>query len=494
MGPRFSRLPPAYNDKIEGVYVPDNNWSNAVQTSITDGQNQAMYRISMDTPGLKDPAVGLNKNFTATYKCGDSNTLKAVPDVYAEANGTTVTFDCTKEAEKCSGFRLTLNDNGTLTLTDSSGTKIGTDMGTPIPKDAAKIQAYTAVEGKYKRNFLLGGEILALNEWIGSPKGTCRLIFEDDGSGKKALRIKYEMSGCSTAFPLDDVSMEVYNISDLKRTNNVGKVGYVNELGQLRPYPSTMLTFVNAYDKIDGYNVIGEDITVTGAAPTTAEACKQACTNYNLNSTPKCAGVVFNTKTNECKLKSEAIYNKPRIKDSHYQYYVRRKGVMPDASCPQEVKSVESSVWDAFSSARITGYAGAKYTGLGKPMTVKDKCGMAKKIEAEVKAVETQKYKFEKVSNAWKGKVDGLNRKYQKIFPKIKKQSEALASEFRQFMNDNQNMDLTGDQLKQLQAMTEDQDLHMMSENYKHILWSILAIIIIMSVIKFTKTMAAAPT
>jgi hypothetical protein len=33
-----------------------------------------------------------------------------------------------------------------------------------------------------------------------------------------------------------------------------------------------------------------------------------------------------------------------------------------------------------------------------------------------------------------------------------------------------------------------------MSENYKHILWSILAIIIVMSVIKFTKTMAAAPT
>ena len=52
--------------------------------------------------------------------------------------------------------------------------------------------------------------------------------------------------------------------------------------------------------------------------------------------------------------------------------------------------------------------------------------------------------------------------------------------------------DWTGEQLQNLQAMTEDRDLNMMSQNYRHILWSILAIIIIIGTLKMTKTNAAA--
>ena len=48
--------------------------------------------------------------------------------------------------------------------------------------------------------------------------------------------------------------------------------------------------------------------------------------------------------------------------------------------------------------------------------------------------------------------------------------------------------DWTGEQLKQLNAMNEDRDLNRISQNYKHILWSILAIIIIIAAIRITRS------
>ena len=52
--------------------------------------------------------------------------------------------------------------------------------------------------------------------------------------------------------------------------------------------------------------------------------------------------------------------------------------------------------------------------------------------------------------------------------------------------------DWTGEQLQNLAAMREDRDLNMMSQNYRHIMWSILAIIIIIGTMKMTKIKAAA--
>jgi predicted nucleic-acid-binding Zn-ribbon protein len=217
--------------------------------------------------------------------------------------------------------------------------------------------------------------------------------------------------------------------------------------------------------------------------------------DFSGNTVNLCAGVIFNSTdaADKCKLKSAAIYNMPRIKDSNYQYYIRTKVGNADASCPQTSEPVDSSKWDTFAAARSSSYSGMGYTGMGANMTSTSKCGMENYVENEVNAVEEQKTLFAGVTNAWSDKITDLKTKYDSLYASAKTNTAALSDEFKNFINNNQNMDFTGDQLKQLQAMTEDQDLLMVSENYKHILWSILAIIIIMGTIKFAKTMAAAP-
>ena len=67
-----------------------------------------------------------------------------------------------------------------------------------------------------------------------------------------------------------------------------------------------------------------------------------------------------------------------------------------------------------------------------------------------------------------------------------------LKNTFSDLTNSRKDLkDWSGDQLKQLNAMNEDRDLNMMSENYKHIMWSILAIVIIIGTIKMTKKAVA---
>ena len=55
----------------------------------------------------------------------------------------------------------------------------------------------------------------------------------------------------------------------------------------------------------------------------------------------------------------------------------------------------------------------------------------------------------------------------------------------------NEPSDWSGEQLEQILAMNEDSQLNMVSQNYKHILWSILAIIIVIATIRLTKRNAS---
>ena len=47
--------------------------------------------------------------------------------------------------------------------------------------------------------------------------------------------------------------------------------------------------------------------------------------------------------------------------------------------------------------------------------------------------------------------------------------------------------DWSGEQGEQLDALIEDRELNMESQSYKHIMWSILAILIIIAIIKLVK-------
>jgi hypothetical protein len=541
-------------------YVPAGNWTNNVINSLGSAENETLlYPISVDPMG--DPAPNCPKDFTASYSCGLNTNLKKIL-VAREANGQDATFDCSAEGTQCNNLKLTLTDEGKLTLTSLDGAKVIWDsvsngsnplMQTilpanhqfQIPDDNNKpltIPAY-AGDGKvneavdvgegggpgrrYPNNYLLPGQMLELGQWIGSPSGTCRLIMGTP-EAPNSLQVVMNILGCNTLDATstslagvagtgvgagavkvtpDTNSARLYTIPPI-HNENIGKVGYVNNKGQLQMYPDTkMTTYGEQFEQIAPETPANSGYNITGAflgAPfqtDTVETCQARCTtggrdaakdkdNVMEYDTQACAGVIFDTRTTtteNCQLLDKTMYGQKRIIDNNYQYYIRQKGVMgQDNSCPSDVNIQNAGFWNSLDKVA--------------DMTGSTKCGLAKYVETERGKVASElPTVYNNLQNrdrtGFKFWYEQLQYKYALLKDKIFNTHTAIDANFKELKETKQNLaDWSGEQLQNLEAMNEDRDLNMMSQNYRHILWSILAIIIILGTIKFTKSVGSGPS
>ena len=167
--------------------VAQGNWTSYVQDFVKNNA-VANYVISGN-----DPAVGCLKDFTATYQCGSLPTMKTI-FVPGEAGGKTATFDCSAENQACSGFKLTLGDDGNLVLTNMASTQI---WASNTMKTGLALDEFKATNGKYGRNYLMAGETLGLGEFMGSPSGNCYLIMAPGPDGGNGLQLNYSVANCN---------------------------------------------------------------------------------------------------------------------------------------------------------------------------------------------------------------------------------------------------------------------------------------------------------
>ena len=466
--------------------VPAGNWTENVKLAISQSPN---YIIGLEG----DPAEGCDtKNFTAEYKCGISDVIKTIPTMN-DAHGKSVAFNCDADRAKCNRLKLTLSDDGVLNLTDTNATN-GQVLWTKAPPaaitgNAVALDNFKAVNGKkfgvetQGRNYLNSGEFLSVGEFIGSPTGTCRLEMVKSGTNN-TLKVGYNVVGCTTTDPINSNSNKTYTIP-LEGSNNVGKIGYVNSTGQLQVYPASMVSYTNAYEQTGNYTFLGGNIG-TNTSVSDVSSCWTNCSENT-----SCAGVVFDSSNTMCQLKDGSIYSSTRYIDNNYQLYMRSKGVNDDVatSCSKDVYICSSDDWDSIISS-YDGNIGTKgATGLN--MTNDTKCGLANYTKDERTEVNTFSGTLRTIASSFTDKITNLLQKNHDLKTNIKANKDRLQSDIDEFIEGNQTNDWTGEQLQQLKAMTEDRDLNMMSYNYKHILWSILAILIIIGIIKYSKTIAS---
>jgi hypothetical protein len=165
------------------------NWTSYIQ-DFTKDKDVALYTFGKD--GAVDPAPGCDKSFFAFYKCGSDPKWKTII-LDKASTGSGALFDCSTESKACSGFRLTLGDDGNLVLTDAANKQIWTSN---TKKTGLAMDEFKAAKGKYGRNYLLAGEVLGLGEFMGSPSGNCYLIM-DKGPGGNGLQLNYSVLNCN---------------------------------------------------------------------------------------------------------------------------------------------------------------------------------------------------------------------------------------------------------------------------------------------------------
>lgn len=262
---------------------------------------KSYYSINVNNDDLTDTAVGCPKNFTLNYTCG----LQPKTVSYDMGEGQVAVMDCTEEVKACKVY-LIMQDDGNLCMykgdepTDEVQSSLWCSwtngkQGVPNPD-------WKKENGKNGRSYLLVGESLNRGEWIGNSNGTMRLLLDFDGllvlqiSNIKNLCTK---NNVNINFGSGLVNAIYSIIPGIK--SFLGKMAYVDADSVAHEYTPDQLQGQNTYAVYSGYDSVGNDFAVYNV--NNLSECEQECSK-----TDQCRAFVYTSNT--CYLKNENAYPK----------------------------------------------------------------------------------------------------------------------------------------------------------------------------------------
>ena len=473
---------------------------------------QGQYR-SYYQPGYSwDPAVGCNKNFVGSYKCG-KNTPKSISA--EQATGTVIAFDCSAEHNACTNFRLELTTSGELRFTDRNGDEMATPTRAAyafnannsakktneslnpgqLPGDIAKLNAMvlnSQLPNLTRRHvqYMYPTQSLVQGQYLCSQTGNCFLVLTPSGALEvRALKIKSSKQTAEgdnkNKFIGTDPQAQSCALYELEGLNvdNLGKVANISIDGKRRMYSNGQLALGRKYVEIQGTDSAGrvlsydnpgnalETITNdTGAI----DYCFEQCSNR-----PDCGGFVVSTAdTGTCQLKTTDMFpvgNRVKSNSAHlYKRLYAPKPVSESCSKPDNsgVVAIDSVLFDHYPIDKAD-----------PRMSRSTLCGVDQ-------IVETPTSDFASAS-------DNLTSIYDRIMggirSLIKKQTQYNLIRDDPAMNVGEKIgtyttmtDEIGEHMEReetVKGAEEDTRIELISETYKYILWSILAIAIIIAIV-----------
>lgn len=454
-------------DGYNSYSVNIGNWTQYVQT--LDNQPEGVFVVKQ-TGSTDDPAHGCEKEFITSYQCGNNET-KSI-NLSKEASGKIAVLNCRDESSYCNGFKLTIKDDYNLYLTDTNGKLIWKTFVNNTNNVGIMNPEKSAANSKYKRNYLNAGEYLDDGEFVGSPSGNCYLQFIKD----KGIFLFYDKINCSKVakenayYATKNVSpyrtMATYSIANPPDNSNIGKAGYISQDGKIKEYSTKMQTWSDNYIELGNYANPGDSINQFGA--TSANECMTGC-----NETDDCVGFVFSGGS--CQLKNaDQMYPKTmKMIDNNSKLYKRNIAIDGDASCSMPVKSIGSDVW--------TNYLSDGY------MNSASKCSLGA-------ATQKQQKKLDKINSSLLGTVNDIETKLNKLNESDKKLLRERGLNENKIKNNLKNYKKLENKYNHYNlnkattdGMNETSELQMISDNYWYMVWSILAISILIGSIKLAK-------
>ena len=467
---QIGKIVPLAYTKIPANPIPSmiGNWTTYIVNKIL-GRNVASYIIGSEGA---DPSVGCAKQFSVNYKCGlgASKTI----DIDAEAAGKTLQFDCASETTLCAGYRLTLGDDGKVSINDLYGNFIWATTAVNDPA-ALVIESNKAVNTKYGRNYLNAGDTLALNEFIGSPSGNYYLIMiVDETTNNAGLQVRYTIYNCNDINTKDRVGNDkntnfIYQINKASR-DYLGKVGFINNDGALQEYSSDMIQPNTDYDFIGNYDSVGYDLSQYTAQNISTNDCNTKCSEDD-----NCAGYVFNQSENTCYLKNASMFpyglRKP---DSNSALYTRSKKVSNDVSCPKAINNTISA--DEWSKMPV-----------GEKMQLTTLCKLGLVTSADQADLDQKSNAVTNAATNLQNKIDDLVKNDMNLVKKLGNHVNKLQKDLKQYTSINKKIGKNENTIEGLSGFSTDTELNMISNNYRYLLFTILAIFLVGTIIKLSK-------
>lgn len=474
---------------------------NMNETAMKYVNNKIQGVLPINFNIMKDPAVGCIKNFNATYRCGNGN-VKSINKNPVQ-DGSVVIYNCSNEDNLCN-FILVVQDDGNLVIYKDKTPVWNSETHTQIDLvDESKM----ASKGKNGRNYLLPGETLNDGEFIGSNNGKCFLKMTK-GIG---LQLFYNKLNCSSNnnnnlifFPDSNSpsseTLAVYSLPVAKGLESIGAVSYIDSDSKRFDYPANMIKKGITYFNLGNFND-PHSKNIKEFEANDPNACKEEC-----NKMDDCEGFVFGG--NKCYLKNNEMYPKSyRYSSPGVELYKRSVYIDNDnESCKKFVEPVGSGQWDSYISS-------------GKEMDSTVKCMLGDytiKLDAKLnniindlnnKAMEINS-KIESLAEKDKQilKDYGIdNDKIKNDILEINKnktsgkegfstQTESKKTPGERFIETTRELSkLQGDyseskvKISNLRGMQTTSQLELIHNNYNYMLWSILAVLVVIGGMKILK-------
>jgi len=369
-------------------------------------------------------------------------------------------------------YYLILEDNGNMSIYRGSGPNdnqglIWSSNTNGMQRDAN--QQYSASNGKYGKNYIVSGATLSPGDFVGSTSGHIYLIMQTDGNlvlytSEKSENCK-KMSDNNIGGGI--LANAVYDLGVVGFPENIGKIGYVDDDGNLSEYPSSMKGVSSSYIKFSNSDSPGNDINGP-ISNSTAESCKTKC-----NTDPNCGGYVYDNNNKLCWPKNKNVYP-VGAKNSKIEndLYIREPTITSYPGSTKINSSIDSITWN-------------NYKKTGNP--VSDKTFNNNSISI------TRRQRLDHITDQLNLLAEQITEKTNNLLNKNSNINKQLDSNKKIFSNSSSEInkiksDDKTKELNNINGIVNDSNIVVLQENYRYLMWSILAIGVVSFSLNILKT------
>jgi hypothetical protein len=423
--------------------------------------------------GLQDSITGTNaqcsfsNDLSSTLKYGKAgNCTKLTDGTYS---GGTLSNAVYSNNDLGSNYYLILQDDGNMCVYRGTGPEdnqglIWSSETNGKAQDANPI--YTSAKGKYGKNWIASGSTLSTGDFIGSNNGNMVLIMQDDGN-----LVLYTFQNELNCSKMKDgkqgggsFANALYNIGTKGIPENLGKVAFINQDGELYSYPDSDLGLSSDFRKIENYNSPDNDFGAISGS--TVDQCKTTCI-----SNKDCYGFVFDKINNICYPKTSGILpNSSSYSTTDMDTYIRNKMVTKvPLGVENTMKNVDTVMYSNY---------------INSDKNVGESYGLPNINVLQKQALETVQSTLQSLAQ----QITDLNGSFNENEILVDQQSEINMKNLNQYLEEiNQVQKKITNFDGNFENMLNDSDIGVLQKNYDYMFWSILAlgtVLIAMNVVK----------
>ena len=385
----------------------------------------------------------------------------------------------TLNSTKASFYWLALQDDGNMCIYRGSGPgdiQGGSAIWCSMTngKQQGSNPKFKASAGKTGANWMSSGTTLAVGEFIGSSDGSIYLIMQSDGN--LCLNTSNVTTSCSKMsdgnYGAGLGSNAIYELPKTGSASSINNVYYIDGDANAHPYPSQNIIQSNKYSRFPHVNSGGNDLGPVYNS--SVEECEQVCNNNS-----NCAGFVFAPPPNNiCFPKSKGMWpytNNIQFFPDNWSWtldtYVKLNEVTnPPPGIGTKIANVDS-------------YTAKNYVQSSNPPSVS--YGLGSEISSQINQLNNLESQIESLANQLIQSnvkiADYRSDVYQQSI-KDKKLLETIFRDYNAIENKINNVDTTN-----VEGILNDSDIVVLQKNYSYILWSILAIGVVIATFKIMK-------